>query len=157
MGARARIRVWRRPDEIFLAGNSAGGHMAAMAALTPNDPKFQPGFESVDTSVTAVICQCGYYGYIDKKSGAPSSPWHTVEKTHRRSLWHMVIRTGYVPVENARLFAEHLRDSSTNPVVYVELPGAEHNFDLFHSIRTEAVVHGIEAFAAWGLVNNKHN
>ena len=35
---------------------------------------------------------------------------------------------------------------TTNPVVYVELPGAQHSFDLLSSIRLEAVVDGIEAF-----------
>jgi hypothetical protein len=34
-------------------------------------------------------------------------------------------------------------------VVYAELPGAQHAFDLFHSLRFEAVVDAIEAFAAW--------
>ena len=35
------------------------------------------------------------------------------------------------------------------PVVYAELPGGHHTFDLFHSIRFEAVVDGVEAFSAW--------
>ena len=51
-----------------------------------------------------------------------------------------------MPVGNARRFTEHLSDSSSNPVVYAELPGAEHNYDLYHSIRTEAVMNGIDAF-----------
>ena len=51
-------------------------------------------------------------------------------------------------VEGARRFVASLRDSSANPVVYAELPGAQHAFDLFHSLRFEAVVDGIEAFAA---------
>jgi hypothetical protein len=33
--------------------------------------------------------------------------------------------------------------------VYAELSGGQHSFDLFHSIRFERVVDGIEAFAAW--------
>jgi acetyl esterase/lipase len=52
-------------------------------------------------------------------------------------------------VQIARDFAEELRDASTNPVVYAELPGGQHSFDLFHSLRSETVVDGIEAFAAW--------
>ena len=44
---------------------------------------------------------------------------------------------------------ELLRSESKNPVVYAELPKGQHNFDLFHSFRSEAVVDGIEAFAAW--------
>jgi acetyl esterase/lipase len=54
-----------------------------------------------------------------------------------------------VPVDNARRFADTLRGVSTNPVVYAELPGAQHAFDLFHSLRFETVVDGVEAFAAW--------
>jgi hypothetical protein len=42
-----------------------------------------------------------------------------------------------------------LRTVSTQPVVYTELPGAHHTFDVFHSIRFESVIAGIEAFAAW--------
>jgi hypothetical protein len=42
-----------------------------------------------------------------------------------------------------------LRSSSSNPVVYAELPGGQHTFDLVHSLRFEAVVDAIEAFAAW--------
>jgi hypothetical protein len=33
--------------------------------------------------------------------------------------------------------------------VYAELTGAQHSFDLFHSLRFEAVIDAIEAFAAW--------
>ncbi|WP_133740490.1 alpha/beta hydrolase fold domain-containing protein [Actinorugispora endophytica] len=39
------------PTPLFVAGSSAGGHMAASAALTQGDPAFQPGFENADTSV----------------------------------------------------------------------------------------------------------
>jgi dipeptidyl aminopeptidase/acylaminoacyl peptidase len=54
-----------------------------------------------------------------------------------------------VLVEDARRFVQRLGSISSNPVVYAELPGAQHAFDLFHSLRFEAVVDGIEAFAAW--------
>ena len=42
-----------------------------------------------------------------------------------------------------------LRSVSANPVVYAELPGGQHTFDLYRSIRFGYVVNGIEAFAEW--------
>ena len=43
----------RDPDFIAITGGSAGGHLSSLAALTANDPTFQPGFEDVDTRVQA--------------------------------------------------------------------------------------------------------
>ncbi|GEC08580.1 hypothetical protein SSP24_62350 [Streptomyces spinoverrucosus] len=54
-----------------------------------------------------------------------------------------------VLVEGARHFADKLVHVSSHPVVYVELPGAQHAFDLFHSLRFETVVNAVEVFAAW--------
>ena len=54
-----------------------------------------------------------------------------------------------VLVEDARRFVAALRAESTSPVVYAELPGGQHTFDLWHSLRFEAVVDGIEGFTAW--------
>lgn len=54
-----------------------------------------------------------------------------------------------MPVEGARRFQATLRQVSSLPVVYAELPGAQHTFDLFHSIRFETLIDGIEDFAAW--------
>jgi hypothetical protein len=54
-----------------------------------------------------------------------------------------------VLVDDALVFVERLRGTSSNPVVYTELPGAQHAFDPFHSIRFETVVDAIEAFTAW--------
>lgn len=50
------------PSAVFVAGSSSGGQLAALAALTSNDPRYQPGFEHADTSVNAAICLHGYYG-----------------------------------------------------------------------------------------------
>src|SRR5918994_614029 len=52
------------PDFIVVTGGSAGGHLAALLALTPNDPDFQPGFEDVDTSVTACVPFYGVYALL---------------------------------------------------------------------------------------------
>jgi hypothetical protein len=52
-------------------------------------------------------------------------------------------------VETARLFAERRRAGTAAPVVYAELPGAQHGFDRFHSIRFERLVDAMQDFAAW--------
>ncbi len=53
-----------------------------------------------------------------------------------------------MPVAHARHFADKLRQTSAAPVVYAELKGGHHAFDLYHSLRFEAVIDAIEAFAA---------
>jgi acetyl esterase/lipase len=137
------------PTMVFVAGSSAGGHLAALAALTPNDPAFQPGFEGEDTSVVAAVCLNGYYGSLDTDEALPSSPLAYV----RREAPPFFVAHGdldtLVLVEDARRFVERLRSASGSPLVYVELPGAQHSFDLFHSIRFETVVDAIEAFTTW--------
>jgi acetyl esterase/lipase len=134
------------PTVVVVAGSSAGGNLAATSALTPNDPRFQPGFEDVDTSVTAAVSLYGYYGpYGDPAS----SPLELVSgDAPPFFVAHGDLDT-IVLVEDARRFVERLRHASPNPVVYAELPGAQHTFDLFHSLRFEAVVDGIEAFVDW--------
>ncbi|MFC0552274.1 alpha/beta hydrolase [Planotetraspora thailandica] len=136
------------PSTVFVSGSSAGGHLASIAALTPNDPAFQPGFEDADTTVTAVISLNGYYGTYYGQ-GLESSPLNYVKADAPPFfIAHGDLDT-VTFVEGARVFAEKLRASSDNPVVYAELPGAQHAFDLFHSLRFEAVVDAAEAFAAW--------
>jgi acetyl esterase/lipase len=137
------------PAVVFVAGSSAGAHLAAMAALTPNDHGLQPGFEHVDTSVTAAVCLYGYYGPLDTKERPPSSPVAYVGPGAPPFFIAHGDQDTKVSVEDVRLFAERLRSTSSRPVVYAELPGAQHSFDLFHSLRFEAVVDAIEAFAAW--------
>ena len=134
---------------VFVAGSSAGGHLAAMAALTPNDPVFQPGFERADTSVVAAICLYGYYGSLDADERFPSSPLAYVRADAPPFFVAHGDKDTLVLVEDARRFVQRLRRTSSNPVVYAELPGGQHAFDLFGSLRFEAVVSGIEAFAAW--------
>lgn len=46
-------------DFIAVTGGSAGGHLAALMALTANDPEYQPGFEDADTSLQAAIPKIG--------------------------------------------------------------------------------------------------
>lgn len=144
------------PDTIFLAGGSAGAHLTAMAALTANDPTFQPGFEAADTSIIAGIGLYGYYGPLGGDAQPPSTPL-AYSGPHAPPFFvvHGDHDT-YTPVEGARLLVERLRAASSQPVVYAELPGAQHSFDLFHSIRFETVVDAIETFALWVRTQHVH-
>ena len=73
-----------------MAGSSAGAHLAAMAALTPDEPAFQPGFEDADTTVTAAVCLYGYYGDREQHGRPPFLPGGLCRlPMHRRSWSHM--------------------------------------------------------------------
>jgi acetyl esterase/lipase len=53
------------PAQLYMTGGSAGGHLTALAALTPCDPAFQPGFEDIDTTITAAMPLYGDYDWLD--------------------------------------------------------------------------------------------
>jgi acetyl esterase/lipase len=135
------------PALLFVSGSSAGAHMASLAALTPNDPAFQPGFEEADTSVTAAIGLNGWYGGYYGQDDA-SSPLASVRPDAPPVFIAHGDHDTVAPVEVARHFADTLGRVSTGPVVYAELPGAQHAFDLFGSLRFELVVDAVEAFTA---------
>ena len=54
-----------------------------------------------------------------------------------------------VPVDQARLFVQELRRTSKRSVVYAELPGAQHAFDVFPSIRSSHIVRAIDRYLHW--------
>jgi acetyl esterase/lipase len=147
--ARARVGDYGGdPDRIVLVGSSFGARLATLAGFTTNDPAFQPGFEQADTSIAAVVGLYGYYGSIASRQLLPSSSFDYVERGSPALLIVHGDQDTLTPAGRAQALAERARDASTNPVVYVELPGAQHSFDLLTSIRFEAVIDGIEAFAA---------
>lgn len=54
-----------------------------------------------------------------------------------------------VPVVQARELVARLRETSKRTVVYAELPGAQHAFDVFPSIRSAHVVRAIDRYLHW--------
>jgi acetyl esterase/lipase len=50
------------PDRVALLGRSAGGHLALLAASTPNDPQLPPSCTAPDTTVQAAV---SFYGPTD--------------------------------------------------------------------------------------------
>ena len=51
-----------------------------------------------------------------------------------------------VTPSHARDFVERIRASSSVPAEYVELPGGHHDFDLYESIRSNAISIAVERF-----------
>jgi acetyl esterase/lipase len=160
------------PDFLCVTGQSAGGHLTALVALTANDPRYQPGFEDVDTTMRAAVPIYGVYDFTnrlgtwhkdsikrfiepvvmqrrladDPQAFADYSPLDRVREDAPPFLViHGSIDT-LAPVEDAREFVKRLRAVSRNPVLYAEMAGAQHAFEIFPSYRTARVIEGIERF-----------
>ena len=154
------------PSFIAVTGGSAGGHLAALAALTPNDPVYQPGFEQVDTSVQACVPLYGIHDLLDRNR--IRYPWPFIEsivmktspvedpegwdlaspiaRVHPAAPPFFVLHGSHdflVPPAESRQFVAALARVSESPVHYAELPGATHGFDVMHSLRSRHVVHGV--------------
>ncbi len=160
------------PDHLVVTGGSAGGHLTALMALTANDPRYQPGFEDVDTSFRAAMPIYGVYDFTNRldtwdpkfitqflephvmkafldeepEKYAEASPIDLVRPDAPPFLVIHGDRDTLAPVADARLFVEQLRAVSEEPVLYAELAGSQHAFDVFASIRTVHVIEGIERF-----------
>ena len=162
------------PDFVVVTGGSAGGHLAALVGLTENDPEYQAGFEEVDTSVRACVPVYGVYDFTDRHgfwNGTLADLLETkvlkgsideipdeyrkaspMDRIHQEVPPFCVVHgdgDSLVPVAEARMFVRMLRETSREPVVYMEIPGAQHAFEIFPSVRSQAVVDGIERFVAW--------
>jgi acetyl esterase/lipase len=157
-----RVIAWAREhaaelgadaSRVFVAGGSAGAHLSVMAALTQRDASLQPGFEDADTSIAGAVPLYGWFGTVYDDDAVPSTPM-AYDATSAPPV--MVVHGSHdtlVGVEPARRLVTKLRAESRNPVLYAELPGAQHTFDLFRSIRMELVVAAVREFTASGPAN----
>lgn len=158
------------PSFIAITGGSAGGHLAALAALSANDPAFQPGFEDADTTIQAAVPYYGVYNLTDPDVMPPDttrfleSKVMKVEVAGAPGLWaaaspiervipeappFLVIHgsnDSLVPVEQAQTFVDALRVRSRNPVLYAEVPGAQHAFDTLATPRTRVTAGAVCRF-----------
>jgi acetyl esterase/lipase len=160
------------PDFLCVTGGSAGGHLTALVALTANDPRYQPGFEDVDTRVDAAVPFYGVYDFTnrtghwhrdtlrlfiepqvmqrrladDPQAFADYSPMDQVRADAPPFyVIHGSLDT-LAPVEDAREFVRLLRDVSDAPVLYAEMEGAQHAFEIFPSHRAARVIESVERF-----------
>jgi acetyl esterase/lipase len=141
------------PDFIAIAGNSAGAHIAAMTALTSDSVQAIVTFYGVYDLTNRL----GVHGpeFRDRLLGPyvikaffdteperfhAASPMDHVERASIPWLILQGTRDSLTPMAEAREFARRLREHSTHTVGYAELPGAQHAFDIYNSLRTFAAV-----------------
>jgi acetyl esterase/lipase len=157
---------------VAIAGTSAGGHLAALAGLTPNDVEYDaPLPEGSDTSVDAVVGIYGRYDWEDRSTVErerfvdflervvvkrkinkrpelfrKASP---IARVHADAPPFLVLHGSgdtVIPVQQARDFVEKLKGVSRSAVSYAELPGAGHGFDMTDGARTGSAATAIGLF-----------
>lgn len=157
---------------VAIAGCSAGGHLAALAGLTPGDPRFRGELtEDADTTVDAVVGIYGRYDWQDRSTSARRNFQGFLEQVvvGRRQSRHPEIyeaaspmarihadappfylihgqHDAIIPVGEAHAFRDALRAVSRNPVEYCEVPRAGHAFDLVDSRHAWHCASGVAEF-----------
>ncbi|MGB0969886.1 MAG: alpha/beta hydrolase [Mycobacterium sp.] len=163
------------PDFVAITGGSAGGHLASLAALSADDPQFQPGFEDADTSVVAAVPIYGRYDWVSSQGRGREEFLAFLQKlvvkkpiAENRRIYvdaSPICRVradappffvlhgqddSMIPVREGRQFAAALREVSTSPVVYAEIPHAQHAFDFYYgSPRAHYTAQAAEEFLYW--------
>ena len=159
------------PGFLAITGGSAGGHLSSLAAPTP--PTWLPTSPAsrTPTPISAAVLFYGVYDMTDaagtgnrglvpllarrvfktrSTTTAPrelGSPITHTGPGRRRSSSSTAPTTRWCPWR-PRDFVERLRAGSDQPVVYAELPRAQHALDVFPSVRAQHTVHAVERFLA---------
>lgn len=162
---RARQRDYGADERTLVMGGSAGGHLSAMLALTPNEKRFQPGFEDADTSVNGAVIfygvtelssvytthkdlLFGWFLQVVVRSPYAKNPeaWRELEpvswasKAAPSMLFVHGLSDGVVPVAHSRLLAKKLREEGARRVNLLEIPLAQHAFEVMPTVMQQRAV-----------------
>lgn len=169
--ARANVgRYGGDPTFVAVAGCSAGGHLAALAGLTPADRTPELPADA-DTTVDAVVSIYGSYDWEDRstperarfmsflervvvqrRQGARPETFRAASPMARMTpdappfLVIHGTKDFLIPIHEAEEFAARLRSVSRSRVSYIPVPGGTHGFDLIDGTRTGPVVNAIGMF-----------
>lgn len=160
------------PNFIALTGGSAGGHLTSLAALVRDRSALQPGFEEIDTHVDVAVPIYGRYDFLNQHKLLPKDglePFLTAKvmpsaPSDCPELWQLACpdlqvhadappflifhgsADAMIPVEEARIFASALEGVSKQAVDYIEVPNAQHGYDIFRSSWAMPTVSGIARY-----------
>ena len=162
------------PSASCLTGGSAGGHLCALAALTSDDRSLPAGLRGGRHLGRAAVPFYGLYDLLDDEerylpATSATGSWTTIvvqgrprgrtrrrsappprrtasTRTRRRSWSSTASTTRWCRSRTPARSSSGCEEVSARPVLYVELPGSEHAFDLAPSLRCARVVEGIERF-----------
>jgi len=170
------------PDFVAISGGSAGGHLATLAALTPNDPAFEPNLDLDSCVVNACVSLYGVYDFYDRNRLWPfnfkkyitnnvldperakdpeeyqlASPMDRIAT--QTQIPFFAIHGDFdelVPVESCHDFLSQFQKIAKEaPTTYLELPGAHHAFDMLLSPRTIFSLYAIENFLFHAFISHK--
>ena len=162
------------PDWIAITGGSAGGHLSSLAALTAERSPVSAGLRGRRHQRAGggpVLRRLRLHP--DRRCDAPDDgadagevrfqadggPKHAEAFRTASPITHVSAdappffvlhgrNDSLIPVEQARAFTARLREVSRQPVVYAELPFAQHAFDIFGSARAAHAAVAVEQFLA---------
>jgi acetyl esterase/lipase len=165
------------PSRVVVSGGSAGGHLAALVALSAHDATWRPA-EMTDVTDWSVRACISFYGVLEMTGD--ETHWHGRGEGLRALLAARVVQTPYegnedlyrsfsplhrisvdappflvvqggndtlVDVHVARGFIDTFRRRAVAPAYHVELPFTQHAYDVTASPRTSATTRAAVVFA----------
>ena len=160
------------PDFVAVTGGSAGGHLAALATLAPDDSEYRP-LSGVPAEIRACVAFYGSSDFSNALGLRPAAEHRLLERfvvrvpsadapaTYERGNPLLRVNEDAPPFlviqgssdnlvfpAESRGLVDRLREVSHAPVAYAEIPRAQHAFDVFPSVRTAHVISGVERFLA---------
>jgi len=165
------VELGAMPGRPIVWGESAGGHLAALLALTPGEPRWQPGFEEADTFVSGALLfapVADLVGTFERGEHpglrmllerlAVGRPYRSNRELYRaldpvccelRDVPPVLLVQGtadtLVPRQSSQRLARRLREAGGD-VQLLELPGMPHGFEVVPSPVQERVLQRALAF-----------
>lgn len=165
------------PERVVISGGSAGGQLAALAALSANDGTWRPD-DMADVADWSVRGAMPFYGVLE--TTGDEAHWRGLGRGIRVLLERRIVQVPFegneslyramspldrivadappffvvqgrndtlVDVQVARNFVTRFREVAHAPIYHVELPFTQHAFDISASPRTSATTRAAVAFA----------